>query len=70
MTNPNDLKVSLSHRIREIKKAICAHFELDFESLSSDGCSGLDMSIMESIVQDHSDSTYLHWFVDQMKSRF
>ncbi len=58
VTNPNDLKVSLSNRIREIK-AICAHFELDFESLSSgggNGCSGLDMSIIESKVQDHSNS--------------
>ena len=58
VTNPYDLKVSLSNRIREIK-AICAHFELDFESLSSgggNGCSGLDMSIIESKEQDHSDS--------------
>jgi hypothetical protein len=57
VTNPNDLKVSLSNRIREIK-AICAHFELDFESLSSggdNGCSGLDMSMIESKVQDFSD---------------
>jgi hypothetical protein len=60
--HPNDLKVSLSNRIREIN-ALCAHFELDYESLSPDGCSGLDMSIMESIVQDHSDSTYLDWSV-------
>ena len=48
VTNPYDLKVSLSNRIREIK-AICAHFELDFESLSSgggNGCSELDMSII------------------------
>jgi hypothetical protein len=58
VTNPYDLKVSLSNRIREIK-AICAHFKLDFESLSSgggNGCSGLDMSIIESKEQDHSDS--------------
>ncbi len=58
VTSPYDLKVSLSNRIREIK-AICAHFELDFESLSSgggNGCSGLDMSIIESKEQDHSDS--------------
>jgi hypothetical protein len=59
VTNPNDLKVSLSNRIREIK-AICAHFKLDFESLSSgmdNGFSGLDMSIIiESKVQDLSDS--------------
>ena len=58
MTNPNDLKISLCNRIREIK-AICAHFELDFESLSSvgdNGCIGLDMSIIESKVQDLSDS--------------
>ena len=58
VTNPNDLKISLSNRIREIK-AICANFELDFESLSSgedNGCSGLDMSIIESKVQDHTDS--------------
>ena len=56
--NPNDLKISLSNRIMEIK-AICAHFELDFESLNSggdNGCSGLDMSIIESKVQDHTDS--------------
>ena len=58
VTNSYDLKVSLSNRIREIK-AICAHFELDFERLSSgggNGCSGLDESIIESKVQDHSDS--------------
>ena len=58
MTNPSDLKVSLSIRIREIKD-ICAHFKFDFESLSSgrdNGCSGLDMSIIESKVQDLSDS--------------
>jgi hypothetical protein len=58
VTNPNDLKLSLCNRIREIK-AICAHFELDFESLSSggdNGCIGLDMSIIESKVQDLSDS--------------
>jgi hypothetical protein len=58
VTNPNDLKVSLSNRIGEIK-AICAHFELDFESLSSggvNGCSRLDVSIIESKVQDLSDS--------------
>ena len=57
--NPNDLKFSLSNRIREIK-AICAHFELDFESLSSgvdNVFSGLDMSIIESKVQDLSDKT-------------
>ena len=36
---------------------------LDYESLSPDDCSGLDMFIMESIVQDHSDSTYLDWSV-------
>jgi hypothetical protein len=56
--NPNDLMFSLSNRIREIK-AICAHFELDFESLSSgvdNVLSGLDMSI-ESKVQDLSDKT-------------
>ena len=50
VTSPNDLKVSLPNRIWEIK-AICAHFEVDFESLSSggdNGCSGLDMSIIES----------------------
>ena len=49
VTNPNDLKVSLS---------ICAHFELDFESLSSggdNGCSGLDISIIKSKEQDLSD---------------
>ena len=58
VTNPNDLKVSLSNRIREIK-AICAHFELDFESLSSggnNGCSGLDMSTIKTKVHDLSDS--------------
>jgi hypothetical protein len=58
VTNPKDLKVSLSNRIKETK-AICAHFELDFESLSyggNNGCSGLDMSIIESKVQDLSDS--------------
>ena len=58
VTNPSDLKVSLPIRIREIKD-ICAHFEFDFESLSSggdNGCSGLDMSIGESKVQDLSDS--------------
>ncbi len=58
VTNPNDLKIFLSNRIMEIK-AICAHFELDFESLNSggdNGCSGLDMSIIESKVQDHTDS--------------
>ena len=58
VTNPYDLKVSLSNRIREIK-AICAHFDLDFESLSSGGdkgFSGLDMSLIESKVHDHSDS--------------
>ena len=57
--NPNDLKFSLSNRIREIK-AICAHFELDFESLSSgvdNVFSGLDMSKIESKVQDLSDKT-------------
>ncbi len=56
--NPNDLKVSLSNTIRKIK-VICTHFELDFESLSSsgdNGCSGLDMSIIGSKVQDLSDS--------------
>jgi hypothetical protein len=54
--NPNDLKFSLSNRIREIK-TICAHFELDFEKLSSgvdNVFSGLDMSI-ESKVQELSD---------------
>ena len=58
VTNPNDLKISLCNRIREIK-ALCAHFELDFESLSSgvdNVFSGLDMSIIESKVQDLSDS--------------
>ena len=54
----NDLVASLSNQLREIK-AICARFEIDFESLSTgeDNCySGLDISRVRSKIQDHSDS--------------
>jgi hypothetical protein len=58
VTNPSDLKDSLAKSIMEIK-AICAHFDWDFESLSSGRekiQDLIDMSTIETKVPDHTDS--------------
>jgi hypothetical protein len=58
VTNPSDLKVYLAKSIMEIK-AICDHFDWDFESLSSGRekiQDLIDMSTIETKVADHTDS--------------